>query len=90
MGTPSGNPEGYNKSNLIRMAGNLKGKLLIIRGALDPVVVGQNSLNFIQQCINEGKPVDYFVYPNQEHDVKGYEMVHLMKKVTNYFIDNLK
>ena len=90
MGTPQENPDGYENSSLIKKVKYLNGKLLIIHGALDPVVVWQNSLSFIQECIKQDKQVDYFFYPHQEHNVKGYEKVNLMKKITNYFIDNLK
>ncbi len=35
MGLPQDNPEGYNVSSVVRAAGNLHGKLLILHGAID-------------------------------------------------------
>lgn len=89
MDPPEENPEGYDKTNLNKLTGNLQGKLLIIHGALDNTVVWQNSLVFIQECINNNKQVDYFVYPLEEHNVLGKERVHLTEKIARYFLDNL-
>ena len=89
MGNPNENIEGYKKSNLIERAGNLKGRLLIIHGAQDPVVVWQHSLAFLQKSIENKVLVDYFVYPEHEHNVRGLDRVHLMRLVTRYFDDNL-
>ncbi len=90
MGSPDTNPEGYNKTSLINKAKNLKGKLLICQGAVDPVVVWEHSLSFIQECIKNNVQVDYFPYPRAEHNVMGRDRIHLMQKVTDYFEDYLK
>lgn len=89
MDTPDENPDGYANNSLLGKVDKLKGRLLIIHGAMDPTVVWQNSLAFIQKSIEEGKQVDYFVYPNAEHNVRGLHRVHLMTKITQYFDDFL-
>lgn len=89
MDTPLENPEGYEKTNVNVKAGNLEDRLLIIHGAIDPTVVWQQSLVFINNAIKENIPVDYFVYPRHEHNVRGKDRIHLMQKVTNYFKDYL-
>jgi dipeptidyl-peptidase-4 len=90
MDTPMENPEGYEKASLINYAGNLSGKLLIIHGTNDNTVVWQNSLMFIDECIKQGKQVDYFVYPGAEHNMAGKARVHLFNKIAGYFNDYLK
>ncbi|MFK7003856.1 S9 family peptidase [Flavobacterium covae] len=90
MDTPQENPEGYSKTSLLDKAKNLKGRLLIIHGAQDPVVVQQNSMNFIEACIKAGKQVDYFLYPNHEHNVGGKDRIHLYAKIADYFDTHLK
>lgn len=90
MDTPQENPEGYSSTSLISKADKLKGKLLIIHGALDSTVVWQNSLHFIQECVKLQVPIDYFVYPLAEHNVYGTSRMHLMSKITSYFDDYLK
>lgn len=90
MDTPQENPEGYKKTSLLNKAEDLKGKLLIIHGGVDPVVVWQHSQDFVNKCIEKGVLLDYFVYPNHEHNVRGKDRIHLMRKITQYFDDYLK
>ena len=89
MDHPDKNPEGYAKTSLIARAKDLKGKLLICQGVVDPVVVWQHSLSFISECISNNVQVDYFPYPTAEHNVMGKDCIHLMDKVTMYFDDYL-
>ena len=90
MDTPEENPEGYAKTSLIAKAKDLKGKLLICQGAVDPTVLWQHSLSFIRECIKNNVQVDYFPYPRAEHNVRGRDRIHLKQKVSNYFDDYLK
>lgn len=90
MDTPQENPEGYEATNLIKQAGKLKDKLLLIHGLQDPVVVQENSVNFVKACVDAGVQVDYMIYPGHEHNVLGKDRAHLYQKVTDYFMQNLK
>lgn len=90
MDTPQENPEGYKDNNLINYAKNLKGKLLLIHGTNDNVVLWNHTLNYIKQCVDDGILVDYAVYPTHEHNVLGKDRVHLFKKINQYFNDYLK
>lgn len=90
MDTPEQNPKGYENTSLVKKANQLKNNLLIIHGTNDDVVVWQHSLSFIQECINNGIQVDYFVYPGHEHNVRGKDRVHLYQKIFNYFELHLK
>ncbi len=90
MDSPEQNPEGYENANLLNHVKNLKGKLLMIHGTVDDVVVWQHSLAFIKKAVDEGILLDYFVYPGHPHNVRGKDRVHLMRKVTQYLDDNLK
>ena len=89
MDNPATNPEGYEKTSLINKAKDLKGKLLICQGAIDPVVVWEHSLSFIRECIKNNVQVDYFPYPCAEHNVMGKDRVHLHDKISMYFEDYL-
>ena len=88
MKTPYKNPDGYNKTNLINKAERLKSKLLMIHGLIDDVVVIQHSLKFLEKCIENNIPIDFFIYPNHPHNVRGSDRLHLMEKVLNYIIEN--
>jgi dipeptidyl-peptidase-4 len=89
MGTPQTNPTGFNESCVLNYVDNLKGKLMLIHGTQDPVVVWQHSLMFLKACVDKGKQVDYFIYPGHEHNVLGKDREHLYQKVTDYFMQNL-
>ena len=89
MDNPDTNPEGYAKTSLINKAKDLKGKLLICQGAVDPVVVWEHSLSFVRECVKNNVQVDYFPYPCAEHNVMGKDRVHLNDKITMYFEDYL-
>ena len=89
MDHPDVNPEGYAKTSLINSAKNLKGKLLICQGAIDPVVLWQHSLSFVRECVVNNLQVDYFPYPRHEHNVTGKDRVHLHDKISMYFEDYL-
>lgn len=89
MDTPEENPEGYKNSNLLNYTKNLKGKLLMIHGGEDDVVLWQHSLQYIEKCIKDGVQLDYFVYPHHPHNVSGKDRIHLMDKISKYFFDNL-
>ncbi|PIF44202.1 dipeptidyl-peptidase-4 [Chryseobacterium sp. 52] len=90
MDTPQENPQGYATANLLDKVQNLKGKLLMIHGAQDDVVVWQHSIKFIKSAVDNGVQLDYFVYPGHPHNVIGKDRVHLMQKVTDYFDQYLK
>jgi dipeptidyl-peptidase-4 len=89
MDTPEKNKKGYDESNLLNYAQNLKGKLLMIHGGIDDVVVWQHSLMFVKKCVDTGVQLDYFVYPGHLHNVIGKDRVHLLTKISDYFIVNL-
>jgi len=90
MDTPQTNPEGYRETSLINKASRLKGKLQIIQGMNDPVVVPQHCLSFLKACIQAGTQPDFFVYPGEPHNMRGRQSVHLHERITQYFEDYLK
>jgi dipeptidyl-peptidase-4 len=90
MDTPQENPEGYAATYLSNRVDQLKGKLLLIHGQQDPVVVQQHSVDFVKHAVDKGVQVDYMIYPGHEHNVIGKDRVHLYQKVTDYFNQNLK
>lgn len=85
MGTPQNNPIGYEETSLLNKISNLKGHLLIIHGAIDPIVVWQHSLLLLEHSINAKKHIDYFVYPTDKHGVKWQNIGHLYEKIYLYF-----
>lgn len=89
MDTPQENPEGYELTSLENKTDRLEGKLLMIHCTTDPVVMWQHSLVFVENCIHNGKQLDYFVYPGHEHNVRGMDRAHMITKILDYFKANL-
>jgi dipeptidyl-peptidase-4 len=89
MDTPKSNKEGYDESNVLKYVPNLKGRLMLIHGTIDDVVVWQHSQLFVQECVKKGKLVDYMIYPAHKHNVMGKDRLHLMRAITQYFEDHL-
>lgn len=90
MDTPQANPEGYKESNLRLKACNLKGRLEVIIGGMDPTCVPQHSISFLRACIDAGTHPDFFIYPEDGHNMMGRDRVHLHEHITRYFLDHLK
>ncbi len=89
MDSPQENPEGFAATDLTKKIGNLKGKLLLIHGMQDNVVLMQHSVNLVKAAVDKGVQVDYMIYPGHEHNVLGKDRAHLYQKVTDYFTQNL-
>jgi dipeptidyl-peptidase-4 len=90
MDTPAENAKGFEENTVYNYVKNLKGKLLLIHGTNDDVVVEQHNLSLVKKFVEAGKQVDYFPYPMHKHNVTGRDRVHLIQKVLNYVIDNNK
>jgi len=89
MDTPQENPEGYKSNNLLNSIASLKGKLMLIHGTSDDVVLWQHSVNYLKRAVEKGIQLDYFIYPGHQHNVQGKDRAHLMDKISRYFFDNL-
>lgn len=89
MDSPEQNPAGYSTASVLNYVPNLKGKLLIIQGTSDPVVMWQHSLLFVKEAAATNTPLDYFVYPGHLHGISGKDRLHLWTKISRYFLDNL-
>lgn len=89
MGTPQNNPKGYENASLINHIDSLNGKLLIIQGYQDATVLPQNCIEFLRNAVKKDKQVDFFLYPDHEHNVRGKDRIHLYKKIYQFHKDNL-
>lgn len=90
MQQPQKNTDGYNETNMTNHIGNLQGRLLLIYGDEDPVVLPQHTSALLRASVKEGVHPDLFVYPGHKHNVLGKDRVHLHEQITRYFDDFLK
>ncbi len=90
MDTPKSNPEGFEKTSILNKIGNLKGKLMIIHDMMDDVVVPQNTMKLFLKAQEEGIQIDFYTYPASKHNVRGKLRAHLVEKISDYFVRNLR
>ena len=90
MGTPQNNPEGYDKTSVVKAAKNLSGKLLLIHGVIDDNVHMQNSLQFVYELQRAGKQFQLMVYPRSRHGVTDPLLVkHMREMMLKFILENL-
>lgn len=90
MGTPQNNPEGYEKSSVVKAAKNLSGRMLLIHGTIDDNVHLQNSIQFIYELDKAGKQFEFMVYPKSRHGVSDPRLVrHMRELMLNFILKNL-
>jgi dipeptidyl-peptidase-4 len=71
MGLPQDNPEGYNASSVVKAAGKLHGKLLILHGAIDDNVSLRNTMRLVQALQLANKDFELMIYPSSRHGIGG-------------------
>ena len=77
MGLPQDNPEGYNVSSVVRAAGRLHGKLLILHGAIDDNVSLRNTMRFVKALQDADKDFELMIYPSSRHGIGGAHYTRL-------------
>jgi dipeptidyl-peptidase-4 len=86
MKPPLANPEGYEKTSLVKRARQLHGRLLLVHGTYDDNVHPQNSWHFIDELIKAGKPFDMMMYPMRKHGISDRPArIHLYKKMLEFW-----
>jgi dipeptidyl-peptidase-4 len=78
MNTPQENPDGYKNTSVVRAAGNLHGKLLLVHGLMDDNVHPLNSLALIDALERRDKDFELMVYPRNRHGIGGNHYQRLM------------
>ena len=93
MGVPQDNEEAYNNANVCKLAKNFPDephRILVTHGLSDENVFFKNSLEIISALIQEDKPFDIQIYPQQRHmftDPKS--RMHMLTERIMYFVENL-
>lgn len=64
--------------------------MLVIQGANDPRVVEQESHDLVENLRQQGKQIDYLVFPDEGHDVLKFQnKVTCYNRITEFFINQL-
>lgn len=90
MRTPQENPDGYN-DNPKKRAANLNGALLLCHGTADDNVHPQNTYEYAEALVQADKDFKENLYTNRNHSIfGGNTRNHLMRQITQWFVDHLK
>jgi dipeptidyl-peptidase-4 len=83
MDTPKENPEGYKSSSVLTFVPTYKGVLQLVHGTSDDNVHMQNSIQLLSALQDNGKDVEFMLYPGGRHGwgaAKGKHFVDLKNK----------
>jgi dipeptidyl-peptidase-4 len=87
---PKNNPEGFDRTSVIKAAKDLSGRLLLVHGGMDDNVHMQNTLQLVYELQKAGKPFDMMIYPTQRHGFSNQAQVnHWYQLMTDYILKNL-
>lgn len=90
MRIPKENPSGYD-FNPINRADKMHGTLLLCHGLADDNVHPQNLFEYAESLVQADKDFKMNVYTNRNHSIYGGNTRnHLLRQISQFFIDNLK
>ncbi|MCZ6514965.1 MAG: prolyl oligopeptidase family serine peptidase [Acidobacteria bacterium] len=92
LGSPEENKEEYEYASNLRLAGNLKGKLLLIHGTYDRFVPLSHTMKMIDALAKANKPYDLIILPESGHSElespQGWQ--YRREAYRRYFVEHLK
>jgi dipeptidyl aminopeptidase/acylaminoacyl peptidase len=71
------------------LAGNLKGKLLLLHGETDWTVLPGNTLQVVDALIKNNKDFDFLLLPNVGHSPLGVHGGYALRRTWDYLVENL-
>ena len=90
MGTPQENPGGYDEGSPVKLAGELRSRLLIVHGSSDDNVHMANTFQFIYELEKKRIPFELMIYPRKLHGIRGRDArVHLFNTMLEFIRRNL-
>jgi dipeptidyl-peptidase-4 len=90
MRTPKENRKGYDETSPIKLAGNLRGKLLLVHGTADDNVHFKQSMDYAEALVQAGKQFEMQLYRDRNHSIYGGNTrMHLYTRMSNFLFDNL-
>ena len=90
MRRPQVNDFGYEGTDLMKMAGDLTGELLIVHGLADDNVHAQNTLLYTDALVKAGKQFEMQLYVDDNHSIrKPHNYKHLHHRIMLFLGNNL-
>ena len=89
-GMPSENRETYDRASLVRRAGDLHGRLLLVHGTYDDNVHPQNTQAFADALVQSGKLFEQMIYPMRKHGFTDRPaLIHRQRTMLDFWKRNL-
>ncbi len=86
MGTPAGNPKGYQGANVLSYVDQLSDPLLLIHGMADDNVLLNHSTALLRSLQMAGKAFETMLYPNETHGFRDPAInTHRTHLMMNFF-----
>ncbi len=89
MDTPKENPEGYKSGSVMTHIKNFKGVLQLVHGSSDDNVHMQNSIQLLSALQDNGKEVEFMLYPGGRHGWGGAKGKHFADLKTKFIYTHL-
>ena len=89
MDTPKENPEGYKSGSVMTHIKNFKGVLQLVHGSSDDNVHMQNSIQLLSALQDNGKDVEFMLYPGGRHGWGGAKGKHFADVKTKFIYTHL-
>jgi dipeptidyl-peptidase-4 len=92
LGTPQGNPDGYEASGVFPYAKDLAAPLLLIHGMADDNVLFTNSTKLMKALQDDGRPFDVMTYPGSKHGLMRVPATgqHVFAHILRFFRQHLE
>ncbi len=88
MQTPASNAAGYDATSVVKAAGELHGRLLLVHGLMDDNVHFLNAAQLVDALQKAGKQFDLMVYPRDRHGIH-HGGKHFRELRVNYLRERL-
>ncbi len=89
MGLLETNPAGYEYGSSLKLAGNLKGKLMLMHGTSDVNATFSATVKVVEALTRAGKQYDLRIFPELNHSLTGVED-YWSETVRQYLTEHLK
>jgi dipeptidyl-peptidase-4 len=89
MDLPEQNPEGYDATDLSRLAERLQGRLLIVHALMDENVHFDNTARMLDALIAADRPFEMLVFPGERHGYRGpAARRYAFRRVVDFFVES--
>ncbi|HEX7115160.1 MAG TPA: DPP IV N-terminal domain-containing protein [Steroidobacter sp.] len=89
LGLPEENPELWEATSNLPIAGNLTGKLLMTTNTSDPGASFGSAMRMVNAFIKAGKHFDLIVFPGEEHALRPAALAYYIEARNRYFVEHL-